>query len=702
MNNRNRILVLILFAVFMLLVNTGCKKKTYQVTFMDEENVVTIVNVTKGELIENYEIKKNNYQFLGWFENETLFDFNTPITDNLILNAKWELIPFVAFKIDGVTTINHGSVSKLNIEYETLSDKVAVEWQSSDEKIAEISNAKASSCRVTGVKPGVCDVTATYSENNQVVYEQKVTITVVGKTCEISYILDEEEQKMLPTDAPLSYNTADLPFALPMLTKPYYEFVGWEIDGFEGVYKVLDENSEFDTDLILSPKWIFPHFDLSFSSKDVVIGIDDTTEVMISNYDLSEELLAGGFIYESSNPLVATVDSGLITGISDGYTEIKVILKNNQSINATIGLTVSSKINTMNEVLQYFASIAESSNIVKQISVVGWQKTYSYELRTSVIGYLFEDLNITENIAPETNNNRPGSKNPKYYITVHDTGDIEYSAKDWSMTVYNEFNEAVNEKYGASFQYVVDNDDVYHNIPDDEMSYHAGDGTSSYELIPSGIKGTNKYPSITITSDGYYAIDNQKTLVVAPTGKDNQILTTADINDCGIRCVLKNGEYYLGKTWYSSTYKKISNCGGNRNSIGIESCITKGDDIYYTWQRLAKLVAKLMDENNLTIDDVVPHHYFSGKNCPQTMRQAGMWEHFKSLVVIEYTVLQYLKAGYSVSFTSNDLEYVNNSGRVIKTSSLSKTISYQITVSKDGLSESITLMSTIMHKPINK
>ena len=66
---------------------------------------------------------------------------------------------------------------------------------------------------------------------------------------------------------------------------------------------------------------------------------------------------------------------------------------------------------------------------------------------------------------------------PKYYITVHDTGDADptHTAKFWSNTVRDEYWE--QGKYACSYQYVVGNDGTYHNIPDEEVAYHAGDGT---------------------------------------------------------------------------------------------------------------------------------------------------------------------------------------------------------------------------------
>ena len=59
-----------------------------------------------------------------------------------------------------------------------------------------------------------------------------------------------------------------------------------------------------------------------------------------------------------------------------------------------------------------------------------------------------------------------------------------------------------------------------------------------------------------------------------------------------------------------------------------------------------------MKENSLSIDAVVQHHYFSGKNCPQTTRTANLWDYFKSLVLAEYQLLYYRSLGYTFEFKS--------------------------------------------------
>ena len=319
---------------------------------------------------------------------------------------------------------------------------------------------------------------------------------------------------------------------------------------------------------------------------------------------------------------------------------------------------------------------------------------WTYIMIPSVSKYLFEDLDIVENLAPLGNYNRPGNRYEKHYICVHDTGDHSFGAEKWSTIVKE--GKIGQRNYTASFQYVVGNDGYYHNIPDDEIAYHAGDGhteESIFGLEKSEVftdKMTKEKPRIEIDEEGYYTINGMKSIIQAPT-KDGQILTTKYINDLGIYSELQKVEgeenkyeYYLGRTWYNPVYDYISNYGGNLNSIGIESCINVDTDVYYTWQKVAKLVANLMYDNNLDINAVVQHHYFSGKNCPQTKRTAGLWEYFKTIIESEYQMLLYKKMEYSFEFKSES-EYLNDKGRVIKNVPKETTLEYTIVVKdKDG------------------
>lgn len=353
----------------------------------------------------------------------------------------------------------------------------------------------------------------------------------------------------------------------------------------------------------------------------------------------------------------------------------------------------------MNKVLQFFKDNQNkrSDLVNKDIRVYGWEFEYDYHMIGSISKYLFTDFEVIENISPKTNENRDGRVKPKYYITVHDTGDTRdfHTAKYWSDVVKNQ--EWENGKYSASFQYVTGNDGIYHNIPDNEVAYHAGDSTYfDYTLYDSGLTGTNELPIITISNDGYYEIDGLKSKILAPRIKKerngeiifDRIAKTSDINSQGILCKLVDGKYYIGETYFSSGYELISNRGGNNNSIGIESCINIGTDIYLTWQLTAKLVAHLLKDNYLTIDDVKQHHYFSGKNCPQTMRMNGLWDHFIELVKFERQILDYLDEGYKIELVS-DNEFVLENGRLKGLPD--EIIRYKIVTTKDNIKEELEL-----------
>ena len=151
----------------------------------------------------------------------------------------------------------------------------------------------------------------------------------------------------------------------------------------------------------------------------------------------------------------------------------------------------------MNKVLEFFNKLNNTEEIFKkEIVVCGWQKIYKDILISPIAPYLFEDLNIKEHIAKEKNENRDQRIKPKVYITIHDTGDTgpKHNAKFWSDTVYKEMWVDTKEPYKASFQYVVGNDGIYHNIPDNEVAYHAGDTTQyDYTLYNTGVKISDKF-----------------------------------------------------------------------------------------------------------------------------------------------------------------------------------------------------------------
>lgn len=71
---------------------------------------------------------------------------------------------------------------------------------------------------------------------------------------------------------------------------------------------------------------------------------------------------------------------------------------------------------------------------------------------------------------------------------------------------------------------------------------------------------------------------------------------------------------------------------GNATSIGIEICVNSEGDFEAAKANAASLVRLLMAKHGVSIDHVVQHNYWNGKDCPKTIRAtAGAWEAFLAL-----------------------------------------------------------------------
>ena len=112
-------------------------------------------------------------------------------------------------------------------------------------------------------------------------------------------------------------------------------------------------------------------------------------------------------------------------------------------------LMASSTNPSLEEVMNYISTIVNEKSEIRDIKVWGGSLFYDHNLKPSVIKYLFEDVSISENIAPKGNINRPGDTHEKVYICVHDIGSSNYGVKEWSDIVYH--NAIGNRSYEASY-----------------------------------------------------------------------------------------------------------------------------------------------------------------------------------------------------------------------------------------------------------
>ena len=72
--------------------------------------------------------------------------------------------------------------------------------------------------------------------------------------------------------------------------------------------------------------------------------------------------------------------------------------------------------------------------------------------------------------------------------------------------------------------------------------------------------------------------------------------------------------------------------GGNESGIGIEICVNQDGDYQKAVDNAAQLVAYLLQNYKLDLDDVKQHYDFCGKDCPHRLRENDNWQNFLAQV----------------------------------------------------------------------
>ena len=432
---------------------------------------------------------------------------------------------------------------------------------------------------------------------------------------------------------------------------------------------------------------------LTFSGSGI-LNVDDSLTMTAK---IGGSITTGEIEWSTSDSSVATVTGGKVKALKIGKVTITAKIKGTD-IKQSVELQVKEKSGD-SEIDKLLDLLVKGHRAVVEnmsINYIGYESGYTsvhHDVYQSVNQYYAAELpSITQN--PCNNGNTSGTMQSVEFIVVHDTGAASPSSNakansNWCVSTSND---------QSSWHYTVGNDGIYQQLADTVVAWHAGDGTSwgtTTTLTNTGIKASSdlRYRAqVTLGNDGYFYVDGTKTNIKLPSGAT----AATGTNDLGISAIVKDGYYYLPTTHVGSGYgKKVCIRGGNLNGIGIESAVNTGSDVYLTWQRLAKLVASLLVKHNLTPDRVMFHNNFSNKTCPNTMINAGRVEMFLDMVYTEYMIAKYY-SGYTVTFTSNNPDIIDNTGRVIgKGPSTATTVSYTITVTKGSETRTITLSSLV-------
>lgn len=101
----------ILITTLLLLVLTGCKSKTYTVTFMDEDKLLDSVIIKKGDTISKIDKPtKEGYIFVTWLKDGVEYNNNNEVNSDITLTASWTKEPVI--KKNYTVTFNYGTEIK--------------------------------------------------------------------------------------------------------------------------------------------------------------------------------------------------------------------------------------------------------------------------------------------------------------------------------------------------------------------------------------------------------------------------------------------------------------------------------------------------------------------------------------------------------------------------------------------------------------
>jgi len=443
--------------------------------------------------------------------------------------------------------------------------------------------------------------------------------------------------------------------------------------------------------------YVDPYVDGEFEDNSYVVK-EESIQLSATVNGISNAKVA----WKSNTPSIASVDaSGAVTGIKEGLAEIVAYVEGNEKVSFTFYVTVLDA-----EASGILKLLLESNNneVYSRDNLligikIGSDGAYYSDIVGSVSKLLFENYVVHDNYYLSNPNNKSTLNGEGIggidFITVHYAADMPYSAS----AMYNggknlaSYNQSCNNGASqASWHYSVGNDGIWACQSEAYGAWHAG-ASKKMTWTNSGVTtsqvGTDIYPTdVTLGSDGYFYIKGVKTTVANTT-------SSTQLNGMGLGVKLVGSTWYLGGHYYNSSYKYISSTGGNNNSIGMETSVREGSDLWLTWQYTAQLCAKLLLKYELPLNRLVGHHFFSGKWCPQPMLENDLelWYEFVELTKQQMNLYENY-ADYTLSFASES-SYLKDNGRVSQLPNYPECVTYTVTYTTGATTKTITLSSIL-------
>lgn len=249
-----------------------------------------------------------------------------------------------------------------------------------------------------------------------------------------------------------------------------------------------------------------PGIDLepTIDTQSLVVGDTVTIKALAYPITIKDSLVT----FESSNLAIATVNSlGEVTSHGAGDVIITARLNDDNQVTESIYLTFYDALDS--NYLMDLITMNQQSFLKKfDTFVTGTGPSYRYTGYESVSNFYFEDVDVnTSRMIPDMYKGgrvRPGialsaipapaiTYNPLnvHWVTVHDTANTDPSASALSHANYL-LNQAAINGAQVSWHYTIDDHEMYQHIPEGEVAWHAGDGSTLVGQSATYLGGGNR------------------------------------------------------------------------------------------------------------------------------------------------------------------------------------------------------------------
>ncbi len=315
-------------------------KKKYEVTFNSNGGTqVVSARISEKDKIEKPEDPtREGYLFVGWYYDDELYDFDTPIMHNITLEARWT--PLGEAEIEGISlnqtelTLKVEETAQLVAKFMPENAKIEkLLWFSSDENVATVDE----NGNVKALKEGSATITVKTEDEK---HSATCLVTIVAKTDDTNNDNNDNNNNNNDNNNNSKPNTSTTQPKPQGTTNPGEQTNPGGETNPGGQTNPGGETNPGEEQKPSEPTTV-PVESVSIkgqSQQTIKVGKTITLQAIIT----PDKATNKDVTWSSSNPEVATIDitSGKVTGINDGTTTITVKTSNGKT--ATCKITVES------------------------------------------------------------------------------------------------------------------------------------------------------------------------------------------------------------------------------------------------------------------------------------------------------------------------------------------------------------------------